>query len=91
MTSPLLAFERSGFHLAAIAAFAPLGAPPYLLARRGIGGTPVTAAFLVLDAGILTYIVIAQPPFYVDGWTPQFNLRLPRVFSIWAFSSCAWR
>ena len=30
-------FERSGPYLAAIAAFALLGAPPYLLARRGIG------------------------------------------------------
>lgn len=28
-----LPFERSGFYLAAIAAFALLGAPPYLLAR----------------------------------------------------------
>ena len=55
-------FERSGLYLAAIAAFALLGAPPYLLARRGIGGTPVTAAFLLLDAGILTYILIVRRP-----------------------------
>ena len=62
-------FERSGLYLTAIVAFALLGAPPYLLARRGIGGTPVTAAFLLLDAGILTYILIVPPSFYVDGWT----------------------
>jgi adenylate cyclase len=37
----------------------------------------VTAAFLLLDAGILTYILIVPPPFYVDGWTAQLNLRLP--------------
>lgn len=46
-----LPFERSGFYLAAIAAFALLGAPPYLLARRGVGGTPVTAAFLSTNWG----------------------------------------
>jgi adenylate cyclase len=78
-------FERSGHYLAAIAAFALLGAPPYLLARRGIGGTPVTAAFLLLDAGILTYILIVPPPFYVDGWTAQLNLRLPNFLYLSVF------
>ena len=33
-----LPFERSYIYLLALAAFALLGAPPYLLARRGIGG-----------------------------------------------------
>lgn len=41
-----LPFERSGLYLAAIVAFALLGAPPYLLARAGFGGVPVTPAFL---------------------------------------------
>ena len=78
-------FERSGLYLAAIAAFALLGAPPYLLARRRIGGTPVTAAFLLLDAGILTYILIVPPSFYVDGWTAQLNLRLPNFLYLSIF------
>ena len=78
-------FERSSRYLVAIAAFALLGAPPYLLARRGIGGTPVTAAFLLLDAGILTYILIVPPSFYVDGWTPQINLRLPNFLYLSVF------
>ena len=80
-----LPFERSGFYLAAIAAFALLGAPPYLLARRGIGGTPVTAAFLLLDAAILTYILIVPPPFFAEGWTAQLNLRLPNFLYLGVF------
>lgn len=80
-----LPFERSGFYLLTLAAFALLGAPPYLLARRGIGGTPVTAAFLLLDAGILTYILMVPPSFYVEGWTPQLNLRLPSFLYLGVF------
>ncbi len=80
-----LPFERSGFYLAAIAAFALLGAPPYLLARRGVGGTPVTAAFLLLDAAILTYILVVPPPYLVDAWTPQLNLRLPNFLYLGIF------
>jgi hypothetical protein len=63
-----LPFERSGFYLLTLAAFALLGALPYLLARRGIGGLPVSAAFLLLDAGLLSYILIVPPP--------QLSLRL---------------
>ncbi|MFC3228570.1 adenylate/guanylate cyclase domain-containing protein [Marinibaculum pumilum] len=72
-----LPFERSGLYLAAIACFALLGAPPYLLARAGRGSTWVTAAFLLLDAAILSYILVVPAPFSVEGWTPQLNLRLP--------------
>jgi adenylate cyclase len=71
-----LPFERSGFYLLTLAAFALLGAPPYLLARRGIGGLPAIAAFLLLDAGLLRYILIVPTPYTVDGWTPQLSLRL---------------
>lgn len=80
-----LPFERSAVYFAAISAFALLGAPPYLLARRGIGGTPVIAAFLLLDAAILTYILIVPPPFLIEGWTPQMNLRLPNFLYLGVF------
>jgi adenylate cyclase len=80
-----LPFERSGLYLAAIAAFGLLGAPPYLLARWGLGGTAVTAAFLLLDAAILTYILIVPPPFFAEGWTPQLNLRLPNFLYLGIF------
>jgi adenylate cyclase len=72
-----LPFERSKIYLLAIIVFALLGAPSYLLARRGIRSTLATAFFLLLDASILTYILIVPPPFLSDLWTPQLNYRLP--------------
>lgn len=80
-----LPFERSGLYLAAIVAFALLGAPPYLLARHGIGGVWVTGAFLLIDACILSYILIMPAPFTVEGWTPQLNLRLPSFLYLGVF------
>lgn len=83
-----LPFERSASYLLAIAAFAILGALPYLLARRGFGGTVMVAMFVLLDAAILTYILIVPPPFYVDGWTAQLNLRLPNFLYVGIFLVC---
>ncbi len=80
-----LPFERAGTYLLAIIVFALLGAPPYLLARWGLGSAVVTAAFLLLDAGILTYILVVPPPFAADGWTPQLNLRLPNFLYMGVF------
>jgi len=80
-----LPFERSAGYLSAIAAFAMLGAPPYLLARRGYGRAPVLAAFLMLDAAILTYVLVMPPPFYVEDWTAQLNLRLPNFLYLGIF------
>ncbi len=80
-----LPFERSGAYLAAIVLFALLGAPPYLLSRWGLGGWKVTAFFLLLDAAILTYILIVPPPFFAEGWTQQINLRLPNFLYLGVF------
>lgn len=82
LTLPL---ERSLAYLLAISTFALLGALPYLLVRRGIGGTSVIAAFLLLDAAILTYVLIVPPPFFAEGWTPQLNLRLPNFLYLGVF------
>ncbi len=82
LTVPL---ERSTLYLAAIAAFALLGAPPYLLTRLGVGGTPLVASFLTVDAAILSYILIVPTPFDVSGWTPQLNLRLPSFLFLGVF------
>src|SRR5688500_14027905 len=57
-----LPIERSKIYLVAIIIFALLGAPSYLLARRGIRSTLAIAFFLLLDASILTYILIVPPP-----------------------------
>ncbi len=80
-----LPFERSAVYLTAIVAFALLGAPPYLLARRNIGGSGMIAAFLLLDACILSYILIVPPPFSIEGWTPQLNLRIPNFLYMGVF------
>lgn len=80
-----LPFERTAFYLVAIAAFALLGLPPYLLGRRGIGGTTLTALCLLLDAGILSYLLIVPAPFSVADWTPQLNLRLPSFLFLGVF------
>ena len=76
-TALTLPFERSGLYLGVITAFLVLGAAPYLLVRRGIGGTFVVAAFLLLDAAVLSYILIVPNPYNLEGWTPQLNLRAP--------------
>jgi adenylate cyclase len=80
-----LPFERSGAYLGAIVLFALLGAPPYLLARRGWGGWKVPAIFLLIDAALLTYILIIPPPFFAEGWTVQLNLRLPNFLYLGVF------
>ena len=80
-----LPFERSAGYLSAIAAFALLGAPPYLLARRGYGRMSILVAFLMLDAAILIYVLFVPPPFYVEGWTAQLNLRLPNFLYLGIF------
>ncbi len=82
LTVPL---ERSSVYLTAIVAFALLGALPYLLTRRGIGGTPLVAGFLVLDAALLSFVLIVPTPFDVEGWTPQLNLRLPSFLYLGVF------
>jgi adenylate cyclase len=80
-----LPFERSQIYLLAIIVFALLGAPSYLLARRGIRSTLATAFFLLLDAGILTYILIVPPPYLYDQWSPQLNYRLPNFLYFGVF------
>jgi adenylate cyclase len=80
-----LPIERSKIYLVAIIIFALLGAPSYLLARRGIRSTLAIAFFLLLDASILTYILIVPPPFLSDLWTPQLNYRLPNFLYFGVF------
>ena len=80
-----LPIERSSLYVAAIICFAALGAAPYLLTRQGFGGTLVVAFFLLLDATILTYILIFPNPYGLDGWSPQLNLRAPGFLYVGVF------
>lgn len=72
-----LPFERSGLYLGAIVAFAALSTAPYFLLRLGVGGNVLACAFLLLDAAVLSYVLIVPVPYGIDGWTQQLNLRLP--------------
>jgi adenylate cyclase len=78
-------FERSGLYIAIIGIFAALGAGPYLLARRGVAGPWAAAAFLLIDAAAITYVLVTPPSFYAEGWTPQLNLRLQNVLYLGVF------
>jgi len=77
--------DRSLIYLAALLGFGALGLPSYLLARQGRVVPAVFAAFIVLDACLLAYALIVPPPFFVEGWTAQLNLRLPNVVFLGIF------
>lgn len=77
--------ERSSQYIAALGAFALLGAPPYILALRDVRQTWITAVFLLIDAALLTYLLIVPAPFNFDEWTAQLNLRLPNFLYLGVF------
>ena len=80
-----LPIDRSATYLLVIAIFLVLGAIPYRLARRGHARSGVIGLLLLLEASLLTYILIVPPSFYVEGWTPQLNLRLPNFLYLGVF------
>lgn len=80
-----LPFDRSSLYLLAILAFLLLGAAPYWLARQGIGSTALIAAFLLLDAAVLSYLLIVPNPYDLEGWSPQLNLRAPGFLYLGVF------
>lgn len=80
-----LPVERSALYLAAIAAFALLGSVPYILRRRRRLGALITAAFLLLDAAALSFVLIVPTPFEIDGWTQQMSLRTPAFLYMGVF------
>ncbi|WP_105007013.1 adenylate/guanylate cyclase domain-containing protein [Rhizobium leguminosarum] len=77
-----LPFERSGGYLSALLAFGVLGALPRLLVKHGLRRKIILALFVLLDVSVLTFLLIVPPPFYVDDWTPQINLRLPNFLYV---------
>ena len=72
-----LPWERSALYLGVLAVFFLFGAIPYVLTRQGRGGTVVIAIFLLLDAAVLSFLLIVPNPYGLDGWSPQMNLRAP--------------
>ncbi|RUM24452.1 adenylate/guanylate cyclase domain-containing protein [Rhizobium vallis] len=77
-----LPFERSGGYLLALLVFGLLGALPRLLVKRGPRQKVILALFVLLDVSVLTFLLIVPPPFYVEDWTPQINLRLPNFLYV---------
>lgn len=77
-----LPFERSGGYLSALLVFGLLGALPRLLVKHGLEQKIILAMFVLLDVSVLTFLLVVPPPFYVDDWTPQINLRLPNFLYI---------
>ncbi|MGO7904260.1 adenylate/guanylate cyclase domain-containing protein [Rhizobium leguminosarum] len=77
-----LPFERSSGYLSALLAFGVLGALPRLLVKHGLRRKIILALFVLLDVSVLTFLLIVPPPFYVDDWTPQINLRLPNFLYV---------
>ncbi|MEM7748223.1 MAG: adenylate/guanylate cyclase domain-containing protein, partial [Pseudomonadota bacterium] len=80
-----LPIDRSSLYLSAIGVFLLFGAAPYLLARRGVGGTALIATFLLLDAAVLSYLLIVPNPYNLEGWSPQLNLRAPGFLYLGVF------
>ncbi len=77
--------ERSLNYTALIALFMALGAIPHLARRWGFTWIGWTIAFMLLEVAILTYMLIVPPPFLVETWTPQINLRLPNILYLGVF------
>ncbi|MEL7465900.1 MAG: adenylate/guanylate cyclase domain-containing protein [Pseudomonadota bacterium] len=72
-----LPLERSAAYLGVLALFFLFGAIPYALSVRGHGGAAVIGFFLLLDAAVLSYLLIVPNPYGMEGWSPQMNLRAP--------------
>lgn len=77
--------ERSIAYLGVIAAFLGLGLIPYLLQRRGRIGVWGVGAFLVLDAVLLTFVMVAPNPLFGSEVPVQFTQRIPNFLFLLLF------
>ncbi|MEM9625126.1 MAG: adenylate/guanylate cyclase domain-containing protein [Pseudomonadota bacterium] len=77
--------DRSLSYLSVILIFLILGAVPYWLVKHGYGGTLILALFLMLDAAVLSYLLIVPNPYELEGWSPQMNLRAPGFLYLGVF------
>ena len=77
--------ERSVAYLGLIVAFLGLGFIPYLLQRRGLIGVRGVGAFLVLDAVLLTAVMVAPNPLFSSDLPIQFTQRVPNFLFLLLF------
>ena len=77
--------ERSVAYIGVMAVFLVLGLIPYLLQRRGSIGVWGVGAFLVLDAAVLTFVMVAPNPLFSSELPVQFTQRIPNFLFLLLF------
>jgi len=73
------------YFLGLIALFIILGGVPLLLRRHGRWGMGVIAIVVLLDAGLLTYALLAPNPLLETTWPPQITLRFHNFLYFFVF------
>lgn len=76
---------RAAAYLGVMAVFIVLGLIPYLLQRRGRIGVWGVGAFLVLDAVLLTALMVAPNPLFSSDTPVQFTQRVPNFLFLLLF------
>ena len=89
MVATTLPFERSGAYLGAIVLFALLGAPPYLLARRGWGGWKVNGVEIDFSTEACKALLLKADDVYSTIMTIMRNDKMYRGNRIEAVSKQA--
>lgn len=73
------------YYLGLIALFIILGGVPLVLRRYGSWGIWAIGVVALLDAGLLTYTVLAPNPLLETTWPPQITLRFHNVLYFFVF------
>jgi len=77
--------ERAFAYLGVMAVFLVLGLIPYVLQRRGRIGVWGVGAFLVVDAVLLTALMVAPNPLFGSEVPVQFTQRIPNFLFLLLF------
>jgi adenylate cyclase len=73
------------YYLGMIALFILLGGVPLLLRRYGRWGAGAIGVVALLDAGLLTYTLLAPNPLLETDWPPQITLHFHNVLYFFVF------
>lgn len=81
----IVPMPRVLWYLGLIALFILLGGVPLLLRRYGRWGMAAIAVVALLDAGLLTYALLAPNPLLETTWPPQVTLRFHNILYLFVF------